>query len=228
MCFDECPPPNDRDAVKIALEHTHQWAVRSREAHPSDETQALFGIVQGGTFEDLRAASAAFITGLDFPGYAIGGLAVGETKDEQYRVLDFTVPMLPDDKPRYLMGVGDPDDLCEAILRGVDIFDCVMPTRVARHGAALLPNGRVNMRRAQFKDDPRPMLEGTGLYTEQFSRAYIRHLVVTKELLGHYLLSLHNVHFLIQHVQRMRQAIIEGRLREYTTAFLERYLGQSE
>jgi queuine tRNA-ribosyltransferase len=224
MCFDECPPPNDYETVKNALRRTHNWAIRCREAHPDDSQQALFGIVQGGIYDDLRAESAEFIQSLDFPGYAIGGLAVGETKQEQYKALDMTMPMMQADKPRYLMGVGDPDDLCEAILRGVDMFDCVMPTRVARHGAALTPDGRVNMRRAEFKDVKAPIMEGTGLYTENFSSAYIRHLVVTGELLGHYLLSLHNVHFLIQHVQQMRQAIIEGRLKAYTEAFLERYL----
>ena len=224
MAFDECPPPNQRDAVEQSLDRTHRWLERCREAHPSDDKQALFGIVQGGIYEDLRAKSADFITKLDLPGYAIGGLAVGETKQEQYKTLDFTMPLMPKNKPRYLMGVGDPDDLCEGILRGVDIFDCVMPTRVARHGAALTWDGRVNMRRAEFKDDPKPIMEGTGIYTENFSRAYIRHLVVTKELLGHYLLSLHNVHFLVQHVSNMRQAIIDGRLKEYADTFLKRYL----
>lgn len=228
MAFDECPPPNQREAVEGALQRTHQWALRSREAHPDDDKQALFGIVQGGIFEDLRAQSAQFLIGLDLPGYAIGGLAVGETKAEQYLTLDFTMPMMPQDKPRYLMGVGDPDDLCEAITRGVDIFDCVMPTRIARHGAALTLDGRVNMRNARYKDDPAPIMEETDIYTDNFSRAYIRHLVVTKELLGHYLLSLHNINFLIQHVRNMREAIIEGRLQEYTTKFLKRYLNQNK
>lgn len=225
MAFDECPPPNDRSAVESSLERTHRWLERCREAHPSDEKQALFGIVQGGIFNDLRAQSAEFVTSLDLPGYAIGGLAVGETKAEQYKALDYTLPLMPINKPRYLMGVGDPDDLCEGITRGVDIFDCVIPTRLARHGAALTTDGRINMRQAKYKDDPRPIMEGTGIYTEQFSRAYIRHLVVTKELLAHYLISLHNIWFLVNHVKNMRQAIIEGRLQEYTQAFLTRYRG---
>ncbi len=223
MAFDECPPPNEREAVISALDRTHRWLERSREAHPGDEMQALFGIVQGGIYEDLRAQSAEFVTGLDLPGYAIGGLAVGETKEQQYQTLDFTLPLMPHDRPRYLMGVGDPDDLCEAITRGVDMFDCVMPTRVARHGAALTPDGRVNMRKLEFREDPRPIMEGTGIYTENFSRAYIRHLVVAKELLAHYLLSLHNIYFLVNHVRKMREAIIEGRLQDYTEAFLQRY-----
>jgi queuine tRNA-ribosyltransferase len=225
MAFDECPPPNDRQAVEPALERTHRWLDRCREAHPDDSKQALFGIVQGGIYEDLREKSAEFVTSLDLAGYAIGGLAVGETKQEQYKALDFTLPRMPENKPRYLMGVGEPDDLCEGISRGVDIFDCVIPTRIARHGAALTFNGRINMRRAEFKEDPKPIMEGTGIYTEQFSRAYIRHLVVTKELLAHYLLSLHNIWFLVQHVKNMRQAIIEGRLRDYKDTFLQNYLG---
>ncbi|MGB7340414.1 MAG: tRNA guanosine(34) transglycosylase Tgt [Phototrophicaceae bacterium] len=223
MAFDECPQPDNRQAVASSLDRTHRWLERCREAHPSDDKQALFGIVQGGIFDDLRAQSAEFVTSLDLPGYAIGGLAVGETKEEQYRTLDFTLPLMPPQKPRYLMGVGDPDDLCEGITRGVDIFDCVIPTRLARHGAALTTDGRVNMRKAMFKDDARPIMEGTGIYTEQFSRAYIRHLVVTKELLSHYLISLHNIWFLVNHVKNMRQAIIDGNLRDYTSEFLRRY-----
>ncbi len=224
MAFDQCPAPTDRQVVEQAVERTHRWALRCREAHPDDSQQALFGIVQGGIFPDLREKSARFLREIGFPGYAIGGLAVGETKTEMYTTLDHTMPHMPADKPRYLMGVGDPDDLCEAILRGVDIFDCVMPTRIARHGSALTLDGRVNMRNQRFRDDPRPLMEGTNCYTENFSRAYLRHLVMTRELLGHYLLSLHNTHFLVQHVRRMREAIIEGRLREYTQTFLKRYV----
>jgi queuine tRNA-ribosyltransferase len=223
MAFDQCPPPTRRDIVEDAIDRTHRWLERCRIAHPNDEKQALFGIIQGGIFDDLRARSAEFVTGMNLPGYAIGGLAVGETKSEQYRALDSTLPLMPANKPRYLMGVGDPDDLCEGILRGVDIFDCVIPTRLARHGSALTPDGRINMRHAMWKEDPRPIMEGTGIYTENFSRAYIRHLVVAKELLAHYLLSLHNIWFLIDHVRQMRQAIIDGHLREYTETFLQRY-----
>lgn len=225
MAFDECPPPNDRQAVASSLGRTHRWLERCRIAHPDDSQQALFGIVQGGIFEDLRKQSAEFVTSMDLKGYAIGGLAVGETKTEQYRTLDYTLPMMPSNKPRYLMGVGEPDDLCEGISRGIDIFDCVIPTRLARHGAAFTDAGRVNMRGAVYKDDPRPIMEGTGLYTENFSRAYIRHLVVTKELLAHYLISLHNIWFLVNHVKQMRQAIIEGRLQDYKNGFLARYQG---
>ncbi|MDX1993750.1 MAG: tRNA guanosine(34) transglycosylase Tgt [bacterium] len=225
MCFDECPPPIERTVVEKAVRRTHAWAARCREAHPDDTVQALFGIVQGGIFPDLREQSAAFLQTLDFPGYAIGGLAVGETKQAMYDTLDVTLPCLPTDKPRYLMGVGEPDDLAEGILRGVDIFDCVMPTRVARHGAALTADGRINMRNRVHARDESPLDPGCDCYTCQtFTRAYLRHLVHSKELLGHYLLTHHNIRFLIRHVEQMRQAIFEGRLKAYTEAFLQRYL----
>lgn len=226
MCFDECPNPTDYEAVERAVRRTNQWARRCREAHPDDAVQALFGIVQGGIFQDLREQSAAFLTqDLVFPGYAIGGLAVGETKSQMYATLGTTMPLLPTNKPRYLMGVGEPDDLAEAITRGVDLFDCVMPTRIARHGAALTGEGRVNMRNARFARDDNPIENDCGCYCcQNFTRAYVRHLVVAKELLAHYLLSVHNIRFLIQHVQAMRVAIIEGRLANYVQNFLQRYL----
>jgi queuine tRNA-ribosyltransferase len=225
MCFDQCPTPTDREAVEAAVTRTNNWAQRCREAHPDDARQALFGIVQGGVFEDLREQSALFLQTIGFPGYAIGGLAVGETKHEMYRTLDFTLPILPDDKPRYLMGVGEADDLAEAITRGVDIFDCVMPTRVARHGSALTFDGRVNIRNLEYARDERPLDEECTCYTcQHFSRAYIRHLMKAKEILGCTLLSIHNVHFLIQHVTSMRAAILEGHLADYTSTFLIRYL----
>jgi queuine tRNA-ribosyltransferase len=211
--------------VEAAVERTSAWAARCREAHPDDKQQALFGIVQGGIFEDLRADSANVITNLDFPGHAIGGLAVGETKDAMYRTLDFTLPMLPPDKPRYLMGVGEPDDLAQSVLRGVDIFDCVMPTRVARHGAALTPFGRVNMRNLQYAEDDNPIDPDCACYCcQHFTRAYLRHLVKAEEILGHYLLSVHNIHFLIRHMQAMRDAILGGSLTDYVGGFLQRYL----
>ncbi len=228
MCFDQCPVPHDRPMVEAAVRRTHNWAVRCREAHPDDDPQALFGIVQGGIFPDLRAQSAAFLQTLDFPGYAIGGLAVGETKREMYQTLDDTMPLLPQDKPRYLMGVGEADDLAEAVLRGVDVFDCVMPTRVARHGAALTFDGRINMRNQAYTRDESPLDEGCTCYTcQHFTRAYLRHLVRAKELLGYTLLSVHNLHFLVQHMQAMREAILHGDLSAYTTAFLQRYLNRA-
>ncbi|MEL6152323.1 MAG: tRNA guanosine(34) transglycosylase Tgt, partial [Chloroflexota bacterium] len=191
-----------------------------------DSVQALFGIQQGGIFEDQRAKSAEFLRTLGFPGYAVGGLAVGESKQEMYSTLDFSVPMLPDHKPRYLMGVGAPEDLAEAVLRGIDMFDCVMPTRIARHGTVFTHDGRLNMRNATFEHDQTPMDAEVDSYANQFTRGYIRHLVKANELLGHYLLSLHNIKFLFQLVQNMRQAIIEGRLEAYVNSFLMRYQGQ--
>lgn len=226
MCFDQCPKPRDRAEVEAAVQRTHNWAVRCREAHPDDSQQALFGIVQGGIFEDLRAESAAFLQTLDFPGYALGGLAVGETKAEMYTTLDFTMPLMPQAKPRYLMGVGDPDDLAQAVLRGVDIFDCVMPTRIARHGAALTFDGRINMRNQEYTTSQEPLDEGCTCYTcQHFTRAYLRHLIRAKEIVGFTLLSIHNLHFLIQHVTTMRNIILnDGDLTAYTSAFLQRYL----
>ena len=225
MCLDQCPPPTHRETVEQAVSRTSRWAALCRESHSDDSRQALFGIVQGGIFEDLRARSAAFLQTLDFPGYAIGGVAVGETKPEMYRILDLTVPTLPEDKPHYLMGVGAPDDLVEAVRRGIDIFDCVIPTRLARHGAALTPDGRLNMRNAQYATEDQPLEPNCACYCcQNFSRAYLRHLLVAKEILGHYLLSLHNVYFLIQHVRAMRKAIIDRQFEVYATGFLTRYL----
>ncbi|HEX2622824.1 MAG TPA: tRNA guanosine(34) transglycosylase Tgt [Phototrophicaceae bacterium] len=225
MCFDECPKPTDRDIVERAVKRTSAWAARCRQAHPDDEVQALFGIVQGGIFPDQREQSATFLQTLDFPGYAVGGLAVGESKAQMYDTIEITTPLLPEQKPRYLMGVGEPDDLVEAVLRGIDIFDCVMPTRVARHGAALTPDGRVNMRNLEYARDERPVEIGCACYTCQtFSRAYIRHLLKADEILGLHLLSLHNVHFLIHHMQLIREAILAGKLHSYRENFLRRYL----
>ncbi|MCA9937451.1 MAG: tRNA guanosine(34) transglycosylase Tgt [Anaerolineales bacterium] len=223
MAFDECPPPTDRAAVEAALRRTHAWAERCRAAKKRDD-QALFGIVQGGIFADLRAASAAAITALDLPGYAIGGLAVGETKAEMYRVLDGLHPLLPTDKPRYLMGVGAPEDLVNGVIRGVDIFDCVLPTRIARNGAAFVPGGRINLRNAQYRQDPAPLLEGCGCYAcAHFSRAYLRHLVQANEILGHILLTTHNVHFLLNLMRDLRQAIMAGESARFAADFLSAY-----
>ncbi len=224
MAFDQCPQPRDRTEVERAVERTTAWAQRCRNAHPDDDVQALLGIVQGGIFADLRAKSATELQAIGFPGYAIGGLAVGETKAEMYQTLDDTIPLLPVDKPRYLMGVGEPDDLVEGILRGVDIFDCVIPTRLARHGSALTAIGRLNLRNLEHARSEAALDTTCSCYTcQNFSRAYLRHLVKTKEILGHMLLSLHNIHFLIQHVRAMRAAILDGDLEAYREAFLRRY-----
>lgn len=224
MAFDQCPPPKDRSQVEQAVARTHRWLEACRQAHPYDERQALFGIIQGGIFPDLREKSARFVTDMGLKGYAIGGLAVGETKAEMYAALARTLPFMPADKPRYLMGVGEPDDLVEGIMRGVDIFDCVIPTRLARHGAALTYDGRINLRNAKYKMDETPIDPRLNNYASRFSRGYLRHLVVAKELLAHYLISLHNIDFLVHHVTSMRQAIIEGRLENYADQFMSRYL----
>jgi queuine tRNA-ribosyltransferase len=180
--------------------------------------------VQGGIFMDLREESARFVTGLDLPGYAIGGLAVGESKADMYDTLAQTVPLLPADKPRYLMGVGSPEDLVESVARAVDFFDCVLPTRVARNGAALTRTGRINMRNLQYADDPRPLEEGCTCYTcTHFSRAYVRHLVKASEILGHQLLSIHNLHLLLTLMREMRAAILDGTFADYASAFLAGY-----
>jgi queuine tRNA-ribosyltransferase len=227
MCFDECPKPNEREVVRAACERTHAWALRCLEEHARSgdpERQALFGIVQGGIFPDLRAESVRFLTDLNFAGYAIGGLAVGETKREMLATLDYTVPMLPADRPRYLMGVGSPEDLVNGVARGVDIFDCVLPTRVARHGAALTRHGRLNMRNLEHAEDSAPLEAGCTCYTcTHFSRAYLRHLVKTDELLGHQLLTLHNLHLLLTLMREMRAAIMDGTFETYAANFLAAY-----
>ena len=223
MAFDECPPPNDYDYVKQSLTRTHPWLERCLAAKKRDD-QALFGIVQGGIFADLREESGRFVTSLDLPGYAIGGLAVGETKPQMHAVLDVLHPILPQNKPRYLMGVGAPEDLVNGVMRGVDIFDCVLPTRLARHGSAFVLGGRINLRNAQFSRDPQPIAADCTCYTcQNFSRAYLRHLVKANEILGHVLLSTHNLHFLINLMAQMREAIRKGTLAQFGADFLQHY-----
>lgn len=223
MAFDECPPPRDRAYVEQSLTRTHPWLERCVAAKTRDD-QALFGIVQGGIFSDLRAESARFMLDLDLPGYAIGGLAVGEEKPEMYAMLDTLHPILPKNKPRYLMGVGAPDDLVNGVLRGVDIFDCVMPTRIARHNSAFILGGRLNLRNAIHQRDPNPIDHNCTCYTcQNFSRAYLRHLVKANEILAHILLTTHNLHFLLQLMERMREAIKNGRLAPFAAEFLSHY-----
>ncbi|MBT7325407.1 MAG: tRNA guanosine(34) transglycosylase Tgt [Anaerolineae bacterium] len=227
MAFDECADPNDEAYIKLAMERTHRWAERSVKAHKRKD-QSLFGIVQGGVNPDLRAASATFISALDTPGVAIGGLSVGETKEEMHQTLDVVMPLLPETKPRYLMGVGTPEDLIEGIRRGVDIFDCVLPTRLARHHAAFSPEGRLNLKNALFKRNERPIDENCTCYTCQtFTRAYIRHLVVAKELLAGTLLSIHNLHALIHLVKDMRAAILDSTFEEKVPAWLNYWAGNA-
>ncbi len=221
MVLDECAPPTDYEYNVRALRRTHAWAERCKAAHTRPD-QALFGIVQGGIFPDLREQSARFLVALDFPGYAIGGLSVGETKAEMHATLDVTLPALPADKPRYLMGVGTPEDLVEGVARGVDIFDCVLPTRVARNGQALLRTGKFNMRNARFADDPTPIDATCACYTcQNFSRAYVRHLIVAQEMLAATLLSLHNLHTMLTIIKECRAAILSGAFDAYRAAFWE-------
>jgi queuine tRNA-ribosyltransferase len=221
MAFDECADPNNPAYIQKAMERTHRWAERSLQAHQRPD-QALFGIVQGGVDPDLRAQSAAFIASLPFPGIAIGGLSVGETKDEMHRTLEVVTPLLPAHKPRYLMGVGTPEDLINGILRGVDIFDCVLPTRLARHHAAFSSEGRLNLMNATFARDTRPIDESCDCYTCQtFTRAYLRHLIVAKELLAGTLLSIHNLHALVQLVKDLRAMIVAGTFEENVPGLLE-------
>ncbi|HEY3312986.1 MAG TPA: tRNA guanosine(34) transglycosylase Tgt [Anaerolineales bacterium] len=210
MAFDECSDPNDHTYSKIAMERTHRWAERSLNAHTRPD-QALFGIVQGGVNPQLRTTSAEFIASMPFPGIAIGGLSVGETKEEMHRSLDIVTPLLPANKPRYLMGVGTPEDLINGIARGIDIFDCVLPTRLARHHSAFSSAGRLNLMNATFKQDPRPIDENCDCYTcRTFTRAYLRHLITARELLAGTLISIHNLHALIQLVQDIRGYIEAG------------------
>ncbi len=223
MVLDECPDPLDFEYNQIALARTHQWAERCKVAHARPD-QALFGIVQGGIFPELRQASARFLAGLDFHGYAIGGLAVGETKDEMYETLDATCPALPTDKPRYLMGVGAPEDIIEAVYRGVDMFDCVLPTRIARNAALLTPDGRMNLRNAQYAEDPRPVQEDCECYTcRTFSRAYLRHLYKAGEVTALRLGTIHNIHYLLDLMRRIRQAIADDHLDDFRAEFYSRY-----
>ncbi len=228
MAFDECSDPNDRTYTRVATERTHRWAERCLKAKRRAD-QALFGIVQGGTSEELRTESAAFISGLGTPGIAIGGLSVGETKAEMHAMLDVVADALPDTKPRYLMGVGTPEDLVEAVARGVDIFDCVLPTRLARHHSAFSAEGRLNLMNAAFARDDRPIDSTCDCYTcRTFSRAYLRHLIAAREFLAGTLLSIHNLHALIRLTAEMRSAILNGGFQRQVGSWLERWQGNAE
>lgn len=225
MAFDECPPyPAEYDYMKRSVERTSRWAERCLNAHNRQDEQGLFGIVQGGEYEDLRTQSAKDLISLDFPGYAIGGLSVGEPKDVMNRVLEFTTPLLPKDKPRYLMGVGSPDALIDGAIRGVDMFDCVLPTRIARNGTVFTAEGRLNMKNAKFERDFRPIDEECDCYTcKNYTRAYIRHLIRCNETFGLRLTTYHNLHFLLHLMEQVRQAIREDRLGDFREEFFERY-----
>jgi queuine tRNA-ribosyltransferase len=227
MAFDECSDPNDHIYSKIAMDRTHRWAEQSLNAHKRTD-QALFGIIQGGVSPELRVSSAEYITSLPFPGIAIGGLSVGESKVEMHTILDLVPPLLPENKPRYLMGVGTPEDLIQGVARGVDIFDCVLPTRLARHHAVFSSEGRLNMMNATFSRDQRPIDETCDCYTcRTFTRAYLRHLIAAKESLAGTLLSIHNLHALIHLMDDIRQAIIDNTFTAKVPAWMEKWQGNA-
>lgn len=224
MAFDECCPyPSTYEYTKNSMERTTRWAKRCKEAHKT-ENQALFGIIQGGFFEDLRKKSVEDLIALDLPGYAIGGISVGEPKEEFLKMLYYTAPLMPKDKPRYLMGVGTPDYLIEAAMAGIDMCDCVLPTRIARNGTAMTSHGKVVVRNATYERDWGPLDPECDCYTcRNYTRAYLRHLHKSDELFGKTLLSIHNVRFLLQLSEDIRKAIQEDRLLDFKEEFLDKY-----
>ncbi|MBE6124107.1 MAG: tRNA guanosine(34) transglycosylase Tgt [Erysipelotrichaceae bacterium] len=225
MSFDECPPyPCSHEYMKNSVERTLRWAKRGKEANESS-TQALFGIVQGGEFEDLRKYSAEETVKMDFDGYSIGGTSVGETKEVMYKMIDYAIPYLPKDKPRYLMGVGSYDAILEGVIRGLDMFDCVLPTRIARHGALMTSKGRLNIRDKANEYDLRPIDENCDCYTckKGYTRSYLRHLYKCDEGLGKRLLSIHNIRFLVKLMEDIREAIKNDRLQDFKDEFFEKY-----
>ena len=239
MAFDECAPyPADRSYVKQSMDRTHRWLARCRDYHNAKAdslggesrilgeglNQSLFGIMQGGVYKDLRRESAMAISEMDLPGYSIGGLSVGEPKDIMYDVMDECVELLPKNKPRYLMGVGSPDCLFEGVERGVDMFDCVLPTRIARHGMAMTSRGRVNIKNARYEMDFTPLDPECDCYTcRNYSKAYLRHLFKCDEILSAMLMTNHNLHFLVNTMTKIRKAIDEDRFTEYKKEFYDAY-----
>ncbi|OYD09909.1 tRNA guanosine(34) transglycosylase Tgt [Paludifilum halophilum] len=230
MAFDECPPyPADRNYVRQSMDRTYRWLQRCVAAHQRPETQALFGIVQGGMDKDLRQESVRQVTELDLPGYAVGGLSVGEPKDLMYQVLEDAAPLLPTDKPRYLMGVGSPDALVEGVMRGIDMFDCVLPTRIARNGTTMTSRGRLVVRNARYARDFSPLDPDCDCYTcRHYTRAYLRHLIKADETFGLRLTTYHNLYFLFQLMEQVREAIRRDRLSDFRDSFFESYYGPGE
>ena len=226
MSFDECPPyPVTYDYMKQSVERTLRWAKRGKAVH-SNVNQSLFGIVQGGEFEDLRKYSALETVKMDFDGYSIGGTSVGEDKETMYRMIDYAIKYLPEDKPRYLMGVGDPIDLLEGVERGIDMFDCVLPTRLARHSNAFTRNGKINIRNSRYKEDFTPIDNNCDCYAcKNYTKAYIRHLMVCEETFGSTLLSIHNIRFLIKMMEEIRIAIKTESFESYKEEFMNKYFG---
>lgn len=225
MAFDECPPyPASHDYMKASVERTSRWAERCLNAHRNNDRQGLFGIVQGGMYEDLRRQSARDVTSMDFAGYAVGGLSVGEPKETMNDVLDYTVPLLPHDKPRYLMGVGSPDSLVDGAMRGIDMYDCVLPTRIARNGTCMTSNGRLVVRNAKYARDFGPIDANCDCYVcQNHSRAYVRHLIKCNETYGFRLTTYHNLYFLLKLMKQVREAIKSDRLGDFKEAFFDQY-----
>lgn len=225
MAFDECPPyPSSYEYLKASMERTIRWAKRCKDAHQNPDTQALFGIVQGGEYEDLRKTCVEELLKIGFDGYAIGGTSVGEPKEIQNMILDFTVPLLPKDKPRYLMGVGSPGAILDAVERGIDMFDCVLPTRIARHGTAMTTYGRVIIKNKEYERDFGPLDPECDCYTcKNYTRSYLRHLFKAGEILGQRLVSIHNIRYLINLTTNIRKAIKEDRFLEFKEEVYQKY-----
>jgi len=227
MAFDECAEPEDREYSQVAMSRTHRWLERCISAKTRSD-QALFGIVQGGVFPDFRKQSAEFIANFDLPGYAIGGLSVGESKKDMHAMIDIVNSILPGEKPRYLMGVGSPEDLIHGIARGVDIFDCVLPTRLARHHAAFTPLGRINLANTANSSDHAPIDDSCDCYAcRNFSRAYLRHLILAREILAATLISIHNLNFLLELTRQARKAVLESQYEVFAHEFLEKWHSKS-
>jgi queuine tRNA-ribosyltransferase len=227
MAFDECAPfPAERKYVEESVALTTRWAKRCKAAHRRPDEQALFGIVQGGMYADLRKQSAEELVELDLPGYGIGGLSVGEPKEMMYEMLSITTPLLPTNKPRYLMGVGSPDALIQGAILGVDMFDCVLPTRIARNGTTMTSQGRLVVRNAKYERDFGPLDPACDCYTcRNYSRAYLRHLIKADETFGLRLTTYHNLYFLLNLMKQVRQAIVDDRLRDFQKEFMIQYYG---
>ena len=225
MSFDECPPASaDYNYLKNSVERTLRWAKRGKDAF-NNENQSLFGIVQGGPIEELRKYSAIETVKMNFDGYSIGGVANdGESKDDMYRAIDYSIPYLPEDKPRYLMGVGEPIDILEGVSRGIDMFDCVLPTRLARHGNAFTRCGKINLKNAKYKQDFTPIDEFCDCYTcKNYTKSYIKHLINCEESLGGTLLSIHNIRFLIKLTEEIRESIMNNQFDVYKEKFINNY-----
>ncbi len=230
MSFDECPPASaSHDYMKQSIERTLRWAERGKKVH-SNPRQALFGIIQGGAYQDLREYSAKETVKMNFDGYSIGGVANDhESKEDMYKAIEYSLPFIPEDKCRYLMGIGEPEDLIEGVIRGIDIFDCVLPTRLARHGHAFTKFGKINLKNAKYKEDFTPIDETCDCYAcKHYTKCYIKHLINADETFGARLLSIHNIRFLIRMMEDMREAIKNDTLLEYRDIFMRDYYGKNK